>query len=65
MIRDLMPTLDDFPQDQANCATCTRKGGACARTGKSTPNGLLRNPCTGEISGMIIYCPNYTGPYTR
>ena len=34
-------TLDDFPGDRANCATCTRKGGACPRREKRYPNGYV------------------------
>ena len=36
-------TLEDFPQDSANCGNCTRKGGACERTknNKQQHNGYL------------------------
>lgn len=58
-------TLDDLPQNEANCATCTRQAGICPRQEKRHPNGLIKNSQTGEIGGMISYCPNYTGPYER
>ena len=59
-----IPTLEDLPSDQANCATCTRQGGGCARTANKNRqhNGLLYNEA-GEVTGMIAKCTNYTGRY--
>lgn len=63
----VLPTLDDLPQDKANCATCTRQGGICQRgkENKKTPNGYIRNSATGEICGMIASCLHYTGPFKK
>lgn len=57
-------TLEDFPQDSANCGNCTRKGGACERTknNKQQHNGY-RFGIGGEPTGIIYRCPNYTGRY--
>lgn len=57
-------TLDDLPQDRANCGNCTRKGGACARSvnNKTQHNGYLYG-IGGEPTGIIYCCPNYTGRY--
>lgn len=65
MNRALIPTLDDFPSDRANCATCTRKGGSCARSNKNTPNGIVRNSMTGDVGGIIYRCQHYTGQYEK
>lgn len=56
-------TLDDFPQDRANCGNCTRKGGACARSksDKTIHNGNIYNH--GEVSGVIYKCIHYTGRF--
>ena len=57
-------TLDDLPQDRANCATCTRKGGACLREKKDkrVHNGYIYG-LTGEPTGFIAGCSHYTGKY--
>ena len=57
----ILPTIEDFPSDRANCGNCTRKGGSCARSEKQYPNGYVKDSQTGEISGIIYCCPNYTG----
>lgn len=56
-------TIDDFPSDRANCATCTRKGGGCPRREKRYPNGYVKSSVNGDYTGIIYRCPNYTGPY--
>ena len=55
-------TLDDFPQDRANCGNCTRKGGACVRSknNKTQHNGNLYG-FNSEVTGVIYRCVNYTG----
>lgn len=57
---NVLPTFDDI-KGKKTCATCTRKGGACARSEKRFPNGYVRNSVTGEIGGIIAGCPNWTG----
>lgn len=59
----ILPTIEDFPADKANCGNCTRKGGACARSEKRYPNGYLKNSLTREIGGIIYCCQNYTGRF--
>lgn len=61
----ILPTIEDFPSNKANCGTCTRKGGACARSEKRHPNGYIKNSQTGEVAGIIYGCPNYTGPFKK
>ena len=58
-------TLEDLPQDRANCGNCTRKGGSCARTksDKTIHNGNIYNH--GEVSGVIYKCVHYTGKYAK
>ena len=60
---EALMTLDDFPSDKRNCATCTRKGGDCERSksNKQQHNGVLYSPLTGEPSGIVYCCPHYTG----
>lgn len=58
-------TLEDFPNDRANCGNCTRKGGHCPRGDKRNPNGYVKNSLTGEIGGIIYRCMNYTGPFEK
>ncbi len=57
-------TLEDFPNDRANCGNCTRRGGACARTknDKRVHNGCLYG-IGGEVTGVIYRCPHYTGAF--
>ena len=59
-------TLEDFPQDRANCGNCTRKGGACARSksDKTIHNGNIFGK-NGEVSGVIYKCVHYTGKYAK
>lgn len=67
MKRDLIPTIEDLPTNKANCATCTRKGGDCARNKdikNHQHNGLLYG-LNGDIVGMIVRCVNYTGPFSK
>ena len=59
----IIPTIEDFPSDKANCGNCTRKGGVCPRSQKRFPNGYIMNSLTGEISGIIYCCPHYTGRF--
>ena len=55
--------LSNF-SDEANCATCTRKGGPCPRSEtKRYPNGYVVSGVTRAVSGIIYKCPHYTGPY--
>lgn len=56
-------TLEDFPQDRANCGNCTRNGGACARSknDKTIHNGNIYN--NGEACGVIYKCVHYTGRF--
>lgn len=61
---EVMITLGDFPQDEANCGNCTRKGG-CARSDKRYHNGYIVSEVTGNISGIIYKCPNYTGRFKK
>ena len=62
-----MLTLEDFPPNKKNCATCTRKGGACERSknNKQQHNGYIYSPINKEPSGIIYCCPNYTGPFKQ
>ena len=62
----ILPKLDDLPQNEANCATCTRETNEhCPRRDKKHPNGYIISSFTGEISGMITGCLNYTGIFKR
>ena len=62
----IMITIDDLPNYEPNCLTCTRKGAGCARREtKRFPNGYVYSPVTGQISGMIAGCIHYTGKYGR
>lgn len=56
-------TLEDFPQDRANCGNCTRNGGACARSkgDKTIHNGNIYGH--GEVCGVIYKCVHYTGRF--
>lgn len=56
-------TMYDFPSGKKNCGNCTRKGGVCPRNSKRHPNGYVMNSVTGEISGVIYRCSNYTGRF--
>jgi hypothetical protein len=56
-------TIEDFPNDKANCGNCTRRGAACPRREKRHPNGYVKNSLTGEIGGIIYCCPEYTGNF--
>ena len=64
---EAMMTLDDFPSNKKNCATCTRKGGGCERSknNKQQHNGILYNQDTKLPSGIIYCCIHYTGPYEK
>lgn len=67
MIQDLLPTLEDLPTNKANCATCTRKRGGCARSKDIKclqHNGLLYS-LNGDVVGMIAGCVNYTGKFKK
>lgn len=65
-MKENIEALDDFPADAASCANCTRKAGLCPRRNKSKyPHGYLHNYFTGEISGVIMKCANYTGKYMK
>lgn len=57
-------TLDDFPTNEANCATCTRTAGECARSkaNKHFPNGMCKG-INGETAGIIYRCQHYMGRY--
>lgn len=56
-------TIDDFPQDKANCATCTQKMRMlCEREKHKADKGTIKGP-NGNISGVIYRCVNYEGKY--
>lgn len=55
----------DLPQEKASCANCTNNGIFCERRKKSFPGGHIKNSVTGEIGGIISYCVNYKGLYSR
>lgn len=66
-MRDTDITLDDFPADRANCATCTRNGGVCPRNNANKNkqhNGILYG-IGNEPTGIIYRCVHYTGRYEQ
>ena len=58
-------TIDDFPTDRANCATCTqRRSLFCERmrVRSGVRGGYLHGP-SGSVTGVIYRCVNYVGRY--
>lgn len=61
-------TINDFPSNKANCATCTQKSTLfCVRNRRSKTfgnrAGYVKNDSTGSYDGVIYRCPNYQGPF--
>lgn len=51
---NIIPTIDDFPHDRANCGNCTRKGGACPRNKSNKQHNGLLFGYNKEIAGNTI-----------
>ena len=62
-IMQVIPTINDFPTDKRNCATCQQTASAlCERDKRKAHKGYLKG-LYGEISGVIYCCVNYIGKY--
>ena len=56
-------TVDDFPQNEANCLTCEQRYGIfCERNKYKATKGYFKS-AIGEIGGIIYRCVNYVGRY--
>lgn len=45
-----------------SCDNCLNHGIFCERNKKCYPAGHVKNSCTGDIAGYIVFCVNYISP---